>query len=301
MSSSQIKSTPVRFPCPQCEQLLSIREEKSGRKVRCPKCKVVLVVPSHEAAAQAVAEHRSRATASQETASQEPVDPFAEMVVYDDAPLTYDASYDEPEQYTTEVDADRVSISRRVIYGQGILIAAVALVALMMGFSIGRLAGTDPDEAPVVVDRSPTKIRGRLVHKDAAGKEIADDGAVVIVLPRGIKQDLTGRLATSGLSPGDPAPGADDANVQAISALGGAYRRADESGHFQFTLPPGKYYILRISHNAQRGPSESLASRDVQVMGDLLADVSALIGPYKYRWQTDVEIAKATTLDYSFE
>ena len=36
-------------------------------------------------------------------------------------------------------------------------------------------------------------------------------------------------------------------------------------------------------------------------MSGLLADVNALIGPYKYRWQSDVEIAKATTLDYSFE
>ena len=295
MSSSQVKSTPVRFPCPRCDQLLRIREEKIGRKVRCPKCKAVLVVPTHEAAAEAIAEHRGRATTSQAA------DPLAEMIVYDDAPLQYDASYDEQEQPTAEVDNDRLSISRGVIYGQGILIAAVALVAFIMGFFIGGLAGTDPDKTPTVVDRSPTKIRGRLVHKDAAGREVGDDGAVVIVLPRGIKQDLSGRLATAGLSPSDPAPGADDANVQAIAALGGAYRRADETGRFQFALPPGKYYILHISHNARRTASESLSASDVQSMSGLLADVNALIGPYKYRWQSDVEIAKATTLDYSFE
>lgn len=294
MSTSQAESTPVRFPCPQCDQLLSIREEKIGRKVRCPNCKVAVVVPNHEAAAEAMAEHRLPANSSRAD------DPFAEMVVYDDAPLKYDASYDEPEpqQQADDVDRDRVSISRSVIYGQGVLIAAVALVAFIMGFVIGGLAGTNPDDK-TAVDRSPKTIRGRLVHKDDAGREIGDDGAVMIVLPWNIEQRMTDRLATAGLNPDAPQP--HDANVRAIAELGGKYLRANDMGHFHLTLSPGKYYVLQISHNARRAGSESPTASDLQSMGKLLADASTLIGPYKYRWRSGVEIAKATTLDYSFD
>ncbi|MCH8921981.1 MAG: hypothetical protein IIA67_02395 [Planctomycetes bacterium] len=298
MSSSQVESTSVRLPCPQCDQLLSIREAKIGRKVRCPNCKAVLVVPTHEAAAEAMAEHLSRAETIHD------VDPFAEMVVYDDAPLTYDTSYDEPDekQQSAEVDRDRVSISRSVIYGQGILIAAVALVAFIMGFFIGHLADTDPDKEAAVVDRGPTTIYGHLAHRDAAGKAIGDDGAVVIVLPHDIKDRFDGHLATAGLSPDEQEPNTDaTANRRAIANLGGVYCRTDDNGNFHFKLSPGKYYVLQISHNADRGPSDSGVASDKDSMGDLLADVDILIGTHKYRWRSGVDIAHETRLDYSFE
>ena len=44
---------PVRFSCQQCGQKLSVKEEKVGKAVRCPKCQAKQVVPEAEDAAPA--------------------------------------------------------------------------------------------------------------------------------------------------------------------------------------------------------------------------------------------------------
>src|SRR2546428_319979 len=37
---------PIRFACPSCGQPLLARDDKVGRKLKCPKCRKTLVVPT---------------------------------------------------------------------------------------------------------------------------------------------------------------------------------------------------------------------------------------------------------------
>src|SRR5436190_9152659 len=39
---------PIRFRCPQCEQLLGIARRKAGHSVRCPGCRQLVEVPAEQ-------------------------------------------------------------------------------------------------------------------------------------------------------------------------------------------------------------------------------------------------------------
>src|SRR5581483_11780146 len=36
---------PIKFPCPNCQQPLSVKDELAGKRGPCPKCKKMLTVP----------------------------------------------------------------------------------------------------------------------------------------------------------------------------------------------------------------------------------------------------------------
>jgi DNA-directed RNA polymerase subunit RPC12/RpoP len=42
---------PIKFRCPRCSQLLGAQPSKSGRTIRCPKCRAELIVPAGPEAA----------------------------------------------------------------------------------------------------------------------------------------------------------------------------------------------------------------------------------------------------------
>jgi biopolymer transport protein ExbD len=41
---------PIRFRCPDCQQVLSVSSRKAGQKVRCPACQAALKIPTPKAA-----------------------------------------------------------------------------------------------------------------------------------------------------------------------------------------------------------------------------------------------------------
>jgi len=284
----------IRFPCTECSQLLSIREEKIGREVRCPKCRHTLTVPTAEAAALALAERTSQKQAARQA------DPALEdFVVYDressDQDVPWELSPTSVRQ-ADEIDRDRVSIPRSLIYIHGGLLAGVALVSFLLGLLLGGIAGSSSGDAVASKDRTPVTIRGQLHWENANGVQSPDDFAVIVALPRGV--DLGGhKLATDALSPDRPQPDADHAALQRISSLGGAYQRADERGQFALSLPPGQYHVLLVSHNLRRSGS-NIDARDLASLGDYFAEASTLIGPFVYRWSI-VDLPRQP-LDWSF-
>src|SRR5688500_7907555 len=136
---------PVRFTCRHCDSTLSVSSRKAGQQVTCPKCRERTPVPGGEIPAAAEPE-----TAADEPDVVPPAPPgdrrdatFAdtEPPLIDSPAPAADESGDENEViwvYEREpsaidvvhpdsvIDYDKIALPRYVLYGQGVLLAAIA-------------------------------------------------------------------------------------------------------------------------------------------------------------------------------
>ena len=186
--------------------------------------------------------------------------PLTEFVVYDDdAELVYDedeATIRAP-SLPAGFEPDRVAVSRRVLYMQGFLLAAVALGSLVVGILIGR-ATVAPPVAEFSFPR-PCLIAGSIAYQDEQGVDRPDRGAVAIVVPRDLRPET--KINLTGLRPQDPSPSEDDPALQALRTLGGDYCRADVDGRFWLRVPDhGPYFVMFIS--AARSQQEDSPPRE---------------------------------------
>ena len=271
-----------QFPCPKCNKRLSISDKKVGASARCPKCKKVLTVPTKEDAAEAMDEYRRERTKSGKTEEEDEVtNPFADLIVYDDDDPNAAYHYEYENEETVAVDRSRVSVPRSVIYFQGALIGTLALLTFVVGLLVGGSGGNGTIDD--LADRTPVKIPGYITYTAANGRQLPDDGAVMIAIPR--STDVEGnKLKVHGLSPAEP-PQKDHESVLAIRKTGGAYVRSGEDGKFATTLLPGKYNVLLISHNAQRKIGKKMNTKDLAALSDFFANADAMVGQYKYDWR----------------
>ena len=194
-------------------------------------------------------------------------------------------------------DPDRVSISRRAIYALGALLAGLSLVAFGLGYAVGG-AGSGASAAAKQPPAGPFRLDGRLTFQ-RDGQDLGDEGAVVVVLPKGAT--LGEKIPITGLSPGDSPPADDHQGVRAIQTLGGTYRRADKEGRFEVTVPTGgKYYLLVLSNNSRRGGDEKIKPAELGAMARFFAGAADLIADRRYAWnELDVEADQEVDYDFS--
>ncbi len=149
---------PVEFLCPACHQLLGVAARKIGATVNCPKCQAPIIVPDPNETAACSDGATFDATMFEDALSEimaaemtPPPKPAAaptpklavkgtEKIAHQsraiERPLARDAqpaASDSP----AVPDTTRVTISRRMIYLQGALIAIVATIFFLAGYWIG--------------------------------------------------------------------------------------------------------------------------------------------------------------------
>src|SRR5436190_8898336 len=133
---------PIRFPCPHRSQKLSVSTRKAGKTANCPRCKKELTVPAPEAAATSDAD---AASTSEEGENED--DPYAQFVVYDETELVYDDATPITQPGGTPSIQDRVAVPRYVLYTQGLLLGAVALVCFIFGVLTGGTFFSAPSQS----------------------------------------------------------------------------------------------------------------------------------------------------------
>jgi len=195
------------------------------------------------------------------------------------------------------VDFDRISLPRYVLYGQGVLLIAVAMTALTLGILIGR--GT----APRVVEKSgaptPCFLTGTVEYASRSGAHVPDAGAVVIVVPQ--DKRLADKAPIEGLRPEDPMPAADLPSLSRIRSIGGDYTRADDQGYFKLRVPDtGDYFLLVVSRQTQRKASERLEPVHLAQIGRYFLPAPDLIGDHKYRWRAET-VKRDKEYKFTFE
>jgi hypothetical protein len=263
---------PIRFSCPHCTQKLSVSTRKAGKVANCPRCKKELTVPAPEPT-----EGQGSDEVATAVEGESENNPYSQFVVYDETELVYDDDPSLRQPGGVPSARDRVAVPRYVLYTQGLLLGAVALIC----FILGVLTGGTFFSAPATAENGPCTITGT-VRYAAGNQRLPDDGAVIIVLPE--TKDAGQRVPVSGMRPDEPLPESPLAGVQQIRDMGGAYTRAGPQGDFSLNLAGGgKYYVLVLSNHARRTGNEEVKVMDVRTLGRFFVRAIDLLADSKYR------------------
>ncbi len=117
---------PFRFYCSHCQQRLSVSSQKRGQDVTCPRCRRVIQVPTREAAAGEVTSPPGDRAADHAAESFPQVADRGELVAGTPAAPTPGPGL-----------RQQITLPRYVLYTQGILLGAVALVFFVFGMVVG--------------------------------------------------------------------------------------------------------------------------------------------------------------------
>jgi hypothetical protein len=281
---------PIRFPCPHCQQKLSISSKRAGMTATCPRCEKELTVPTVQPVAAAAAKGGAQAAAAPAEGSAPPADetetddnPFSQFAVFDETELVYDTSAPPaPRSDISSAAIDRrVAVPRYVLLAQGVLLGFVALAA----FTLGLLVGASFFAQPVTVAGQPCKVNGTISYASRTGN-VPDAGAVVIFLPQ--TKDPGRRVSAQGLRPEDPLPDAPLAGAHELRDMGGAYTRADEHGRFEVQLAErGTYYVLVLSSHARRQAGQDVHTQDLVKINRFVENAADLLADSRYQFSTE--------------
>ncbi len=129
---------PVRFVCPACHKLLSITSRKIGSQVQCPQCQATIIVPDpHDSTTHATLDPRDEAEPAEASVEKPPprVPPPPGMTWREPPKAAKQSPANAAKAPPT--DANLITITRRTIYLQAVLIAVVAILAFLAGYVIG--------------------------------------------------------------------------------------------------------------------------------------------------------------------
>ncbi len=269
---------------------MSIASRKAGTIIDCPKCGTGQEVPSQEAADAAM----SLAAASEEEKPPEN-SPSTAKESAQSADILPTPSLDIPVPVDSMAGGsprdDFILLPRRTIYLQGALFVVVGLLALGMGFLIGRGGvmgnASNAEGSSDAAEADPVLIEGRLTFETENGETRPDHNAVIIVLPEGLavennQPDL--RIPSPGIRALDPPPPEDYGSLSQIVELGGGYARTDEDGGFSLVLPDcGRYHLLLISRGASCPDGLAVDAEDLEFLTSHFRRASYLLGEQDYR------------------
>jgi hypothetical protein len=310
---------PIRFACEHCDSTLSVSSRKAGQDVTCPKCRQKTPVPlSSREPVKAAADARSATDSTSSSPppiglADEPTSPpltpgpidqalppepeppgappatFRQHTVTegdDEVTWVIETTPSGPSPYDGgDIDFDRVSLPRYVLYAQGVLLVGVAMFALTFGILIGR--GTAPSAVASKSEPKPCYLTGSVGKRTSGGTLAPDRGAVVMVVPQDKRPG--DKAPVEGLRPDDPLPSADQPALGRIKSIGGDYARTDDEGHFKLRVPDvGDYFLLVISATAARKPTDRLETVHLAQLGRYVTNSAELLGDRQYRWRSEV-------------
>jgi hypothetical protein len=193
-----------------------------------------------------------------------------------------------------EHDKQLVSIPRRVLYLQGFLLGAVALVFFVFGLIVGSRSSSQTSTTGV----GPCTLTGRVLYENSSDATIPDAGSVVVALPVATRPDE--KAEVSGLRPVDPAADESHPGLAVIRSVGGDYARADRRGRYRLRIAaPGRYYLLFISRNRRRAEDEQPKAQDLSQIGRYFLPATQILGNHRYRW-TEMVIQEDRQLNVTF-
>lgn len=293
---------PIRFHCSHCGQRLSVGSHKAGKTAACPKCKESVTIPA-PAAEPAAAEPETPEIipepppveigaalpefSSDTTTSDEPAPSFD--FTRRDVEVVYESAPSRPRRAPTkrsvdegDVDYDRVSLPRYVLFVQGGLLAVVGIICFLLGMAVG---GAVTERGGQANNQSvPINVTGTVAMAGEGGRK-PDAGALVIFFPYDGKPDEKESLV--GVRPGDdPAKGTKFRDY--LRVLGGGMDYCDQRGQFSVQLPDrGRYYVLAISSNVQPSRAKAMTPDQVAQVGRYVTLSDDPLEEFRYQWRLE--------------
>ena len=281
---------PIKFSCPHCSRRLSVSSKRANTAVVCPKCEQTLTVP---ATSKGTSTQREGKRKKEKKDSAPPVasqnNPFAEFEVFDLPPTESDkASHEQRVSRTRQIENQAVNpstlaVPRHVLYLQGGLLLALAVVAFSLGLLVGGQGGLRNDRGAAGLQ--PVAVSGKVTYLSDAGLTNNDNGCAVILLPR--ETYPSAKIAVEGLAPGDGEPTLSPHGIAEIERIGGGHDWTDGKGEFQMKLPSGgRFFLLVISSNKDR--SRDIDTNELAEIGTYFDSTKELLGDREYRWTKEV-------------
>ncbi len=172
-----------------------------------------------------------------------------------------------------------VPVPRWIIYFQGALLGVVAATFFVFGMMVGSMT----QEGTVDAIRSECQVAGQVLYAGQSG-DLADDGAVVLLLPRDRQPEK--RFKGKSINPNSFEPLSNPA-IDFIHASGGAVLRVDERGRFEaYVESPNTYIVLVISRHQVKPAGRALTRAEMAALGSYFSNVEELLGDRDYYWQT---------------
>ncbi len=271
---------PIRFLCSNCHQRLSVTTRKAGQEVKCPICRRAVRVPERESAA-------NDADAASET--PQPPTMFPEVVA--DRELIYaDPS---PEAHRENARLERVLVPRYVLYSQGFLLGAVALVFFVFGLMVGGRSALNRSDAAAV----SCVVTGSVGYS-AADQVRPDEGSIVLLLPVTRRPDE--KIAAHDLVPGTD-PLAEDHPAKAVlHSLGGDYARVDRHGKYRVRSgTAGRFVLLIVSSHSVRADDDHPTANQLAQLGRYVSPPTEMLDRHRYHW-TELLLRDDQQVDVTF-
>jgi hypothetical protein len=194
-------------------------------------------------------------------------------------------------------ERETLAIPRIVVYFQAGLLTVVAVSFFLAGLWIG---GNGGGTSPVANEASgPVTLDALLQYRGDDGQTTPDHGAIVLVLPAGVR--VTERVSAQALSHDAPPPTAASPVIERLNFLGGAYGRTDAAGKASGLIVPrpGMHFVLLVSNHARRKAGAEPRPEDLAALGTYIDGASELLGDRSYRLTTE-ELAGPVRVAYEF-
>lgn len=235
--------------------------------MKCPRCHRLVLVPAAEA---------GREDNETSRTGPEGIDSFPEVASEEE--------FTDSEQPRAKASAPHdippsVTVPRRVLYTQGFLLGAIALIFFVFGLIVGSRSRREFGGGH---GSSPATVSGIISHQNQRDVTTPDAGSVVILLPVATRPDE--KASAGELAPDAPKPDPDHAALATIRSLGGDYARADARGRYQArAASTGRYFLLVISKQTRRPDNEYPAANDLARLGRYFVPVTELLGQHRYQ------------------
>lgn len=281
---------PVRFHCVHCHQRLSVSSRMRGEEVKCPRCRRVTRVPRRPG------EEPSGGGSDVEEKGSLPETSFPDVVASDIAapPEGREEEAGERPSPTAPLAAatmladrgiqstgNRVAVPRYVLYTQGFLLGAVALVFFVFGLVVGTGAR---DGQGAQGGAGPVAVAGSVAYVGPSGSPAPDAQSVVILLPDSRRPDQ--KMSVAGLRPEDEPAGADHPALAMLRGVGGDYARVDRRGRYRVRgATPGRYALVIISFHRDRTQEDSPRPHHLARLGRFFLPAHELLAGKAYRWK----------------
>ena len=310
---------PILFKCELCRARLSISRRKAGKMGVCPKCGEPIRIPlvseardlttKREQAKSLIEPGGVREAGSEagysfaddslefataidsETGDQaelaagadvhsDAADPDSLTAIdstweTDSASASAARSSENSADGLLAISKGKVLLPRWVVYFQASLLAVAAGTFFVFGMMVGSLTSSSkPGNIEVGVS-------GRVLAV-SEGQQIADEGAVILLLPANEKPDP--RPDGSLLSPADFRP-LNNSAIDIIRNMGGQVGRANRRGEFELLAEgPREFYLLIISKNTSAS-RETVVKRIAAQMGRYFLPYQDVIGDRDFQWR----------------
>ena len=175
-----------------------------------------------------------------------------------------------------------IEVPRWAVYSQAALLGLIATTFFIFGMMVGSLTSGNSAEINATF---ACRVVGGVAYR-ADGDLRADEGAVVILLPKDKKPDA--RAPGKSVNPGT-FKALDNNAIDRIHELGGAVVRANENGQFDVIIDANygnglEYYLLIVSKNQRGVDTEAMTKEQVATIGTFFMPVEDVVEDRSFYW-----------------